>query len=115
MGLAPGTLQVPPLPGALTESRPTATIMDIVPFVNIMPFGLCNSLMNPITAAQTAAALGALTPGACTPTIVAPWAPGSPTVMVGGKPALTMTSRCQCAYGGQVSVTLPGPTREQVA
>ena len=115
MGLAPGSLQIPPLPGVVTEGKPTATIMDFAPFVNVMPFGLCTSLMNPITAAQTAAALGALTPGTCTPTIVGPWAPGSPTVMIAGKPALTMTSRCQCAYGGSVSVVMPGPTREQVA
>ena len=41
--------------------------MDNKPFANILPFGLCTSLANPITAAQTAAALGVLTPGTCTP------------------------------------------------
>ena len=44
--------------------------MDNKPFANILPFGLCTSLANPITAAQTAAALGVLTPGACTPVTV---------------------------------------------
>ena len=64
------------------ESKPPATIMDNQPFVNIMPFGLCTSLANPITAAQTTAALGVLTPGTCTPVIPAPWVPGSPTVLI---------------------------------
>ena len=62
-GLSPGTLNVVPTSAALMENRPPATIMDNVPFVNVMPFGLCTSLANPITAAQTTAALGVLTPG----------------------------------------------------
>lgn len=41
----------------LFENKPAATIMDNVPFKNIMPFGVCTSLANPVTAAQTAAAL----------------------------------------------------------
>ena len=115
MGLAPSTLNVIPAAAVLAENRPLATIMDNIPMVNVAPFGLCTSLANPVTAAQTAAALGVLTPGMCTPVLPAPWAPGSPTVLVGGKPALTMTSKCQCVYGGVISIINPGTTREQVA
>jgi hypothetical protein len=108
-GLSPGTLIA--LPNTtVTENKPTATIFDTKPFVNITPFGLCTSLANPITASQTAAALGVLTPGTCTPVIPAPWVPGSPTVLVGNKPALTNTSQCVCAYGGVITVTMPGAT-----
>ena len=84
------------------ENKPPATITDNKPFVNMMPFGLCTSLANPMTAAQTAAALGVLTPGACTPVIPAPWMPGSPTVLIGNMPALTQTSKCFCVYGGVI-------------
>ena len=60
--------------------------MDNKPFVNILPFGMCMSLANPMVAAATAAALGALTPMPCIPVTPAPWVPGSPTVLVGGMP-----------------------------
>jgi Domain of unknown function (DUF4280) len=42
------------------------------------------------------------------PAIPAPWVPGSPTVLVGGQPALSNASQCLCAYGGVVTVMLPG-------
>lgn len=113
-GIAPGSLIVPPDKMVNAESRPVATIMDNKPYVNITPFGLCNSLSNPITAAQTSAALGVLTPGTCTPVIPAPWAPGSPTVLVKNQPALTETSQCMCAYGGMIRIITATTTREQV-
>ncbi len=114
MGLAPSTLVVLPDKMTIVENMPAATIMDNKPFVNILPFGLCNSLANPITAAQTAAALGVLTPGACIPVIPAPWMPGSPTVLVKNMPALNSTSKCMCAYGGVVSVTVSPAVRTNV-
>ena len=39
---------------------PAANIMDHVPMVNIMPFGMCITPSNPAVAAATAAALGVL-------------------------------------------------------
>lgn len=114
MGVAPGTLTVLPISMVLFENMPVATITDNIPFVNIAPFGVCTSLANPITAAQTAAALGVLTPGACIPVLPAPWVPGVPTVMIGGKPALDMTSKCMCAYGGVIQVINPGATTEML-
>ncbi|HVF14952.1 MAG TPA: DUF4280 domain-containing protein, partial [Acidimicrobiales bacterium] len=80
-GVAPGTLNVLPTG---TNAGPTqvATITDIAPFVNIGPFLLCTSLANPAVATATTAALGVLTPMPCTPVVPAPWAPGSPTVLV---------------------------------
>jgi hypothetical protein len=113
-GMAPSSIVVVPQSRTLVESAPAANIGDNKPFVNILPFGLCNSLANPITAAQTAAALGVLTPGACLPVIPAPWVPGSPTVMIGGLPALNNSSMCMCAYGGVIQVTVPVAVREQI-
>jgi len=108
MGLTPGILNVLPAARCTAGPMAAATVMDNVPFLNILPFGLCRSLLNPAVATATAAALGVLTPMPCTPVIPAPWVPGSPTVLVGGKPALTNTSKCLCAYGGVISITFPG-------
>lgn len=111
-GVAPSVLNVLPDKTTFVEGRPVATIMDNKPFVNVPPFGLCTSLANPITAAQTAAALGVLTPGVCTPVLPAPWVPGSPTVLVRNQPVLTQSSMCQCAYGGVINILNPGATKE---
>jgi hypothetical protein len=113
MGATPSSLTVPPTNMVNAENKPVATIKDNVPFLNISPFGVCMSLANPITAAQTAAALGVLTPGLCTPTTT-PWAPGSPTVTVKGSPALNATSVCMCTYGGVIKVQAPGTVTESI-
>ena len=106
-GVAPGVLNVLPT-GTSAGVAPLATVTDIVPFLNVQPFALCTSLANPAVATATAAALGVLTPMPCTPVIPAPWQPGSPTVQVQGRPALTNVSTCQCAYGGVITITTPG-------
>ena len=46
-GLAPSSLVVLPLNRTYTDQVPDANIMDHVPMVNIMPFGMCTSLANP--------------------------------------------------------------------
>jgi len=94
--------------GTSAGPAPIATIADIAPFVNIGPFTLCTSLANPAVATATAAALGVLTPMPCTPVVPAPWTPGSPTVLVQGRPALTNYSTCLCAYGGLITIVVPG-------
>jgi hypothetical protein len=113
-GAAPSTLSV--LPGrTVVAPAPAATIMDHVPMVNVMPFGMCSSISNPEVAAATSAALGVLTPMPCVPVLPAPWAPGSPTVTIGGLPALTADSTCECAYAGVISILDPGQFAVQVA
>jgi hypothetical protein len=107
-GMAPGTLNVLPTGRVQASNMPAATIMDNKPFVNIVPFGMCTSIANPAVASATAAALGVLTPMPCTPVVPAPWAPGSPTVMIGTFPALTNTSKCVCAYGGMIQILMAG-------
>lgn len=106
-GVAPSALSVLPINRVLTQV-PAASIMDNKPFMNIMPFGVCNSMSNPVVAAATAAALGALTPMPCVPVTPAPWVPGAPTVLIGNMPALSSDSKCMCAWGGVISVIAPG-------
>ena len=108
MGVAPSTLSLLPLRRTLVSGQPAATVTDNVPMINVPPFGLCTSLANPAVAAATAAALGVLTPMPCTPVLPSPWLPGSPTVLVGGLPALNDGSVCACAFGGVIKFLLPG-------
>jgi hypothetical protein len=106
-GVAPSVLNVEPISGVIVTA-PAATIVDMVPFLNIEPFGMCMSEANPEVIAATAAALGVLTPMPCIPVPVAPWAPGSPTVLYGGIPALTDDSICECMWGGVITIDEPG-------
>lgn len=107
-GVAPGTLVVLPTNRVLSGGPPMANVLDNKPLVNILPFGMCTSLANPMVAAATAAALGVLTPMPCIPATTAPWMPGSPTVLVAGAPALTDSSMCMCAYAGVIKPIVPG-------
>ena len=106
-GAAPGSLMVLPLNRTLT-GVPDANIMDNKPMVNVLPFGTCMSLANPMVAAATAAALGVLTPMPCIPMTMAPWVPGSPTVLVGNMPALSDSSKLMCTWGGVIAINVPG-------
>ncbi len=113
-GLAPSALMVA-APRPIVEGRPVATITDIAPGVNIPPFGMCQSLANPTVAAATAAALGVLTPMPCVPVIPAPWIPMAPQTTAGGIPVLVAGSTCVCAFGGSISLTMPGAVRTTAA
>lgn len=112
-GAAPSSLVVLPVNRPLT-GPPDANIMDNKPMMNILPFGMCSSMANPMVAAATAAALGVLTPMPCVPVTPAPWVPGAPTVMVAGMPALNNTSKLMCAYGGVIQIVMPGQTSVMV-
>jgi hypothetical protein len=112
-GAAPSTLVVLPENKTLTGT-PAATIMDDKPIVNIPPFGMCSAPANPVVIAATAAALGVLTPMPCVPATAAPWAPGSPTVLIGNIPALDSTSKVMCNWGGVIQITYPGQATVQI-
>lgn len=112
-GAAPCSLI--PTPGTvLIEGKPAATIMDQLPS-NVPTFGMCLSLSNPAVAAATAAALGVLTPMACTPIPVAPWMPPAAQTLIGGKPALAAGAQTTCAWGGVLQIGFPGSLRTTVA
>ena len=107
-GAAPSTLTVLPTAMVNSSSQPMATIMDNVPMMNVLPFGMCTSLANPQVAAATSAAMGVLTPMPCIPVTTAPWTPGSPTVMVGKKVALNDSSMLMCNWAGVIQISMPG-------
>jgi hypothetical protein len=108
-GTSPSTLTVTPAGQPVQGGgQLVAKITDITPNACIAPFGMCMSLSNPQVAAATSAAQGVLTPQPCIPVTSAPWAPGSPTVSIGGTPALTSDSQCLCMWAGAITITSPG-------
>lgn len=110
-GLAPGQLIIIPEKNVIGGgSAPMATITDNKPMLNILPFGMCNSMANPTVASATAAALGVLTPMPCVPATVLPWMPGHNKVLIGKIPALTHTCKLQCMWGGVIEIISPQPT-----
>jgi hypothetical protein len=113
-GVAPSTFNVLPINRTLTSNMPAANIMDHLPMVNIMPFGMCTTPSNPAVAGATAAALGVLTPMPCVPVTTAPWVPGAVTVLLGGNPALDNTCTLTCTWGGVITVVDPGQMTEQI-
>lgn len=112
-GLMPCPLVVIPST-VMIEGKPAATIMDNKP-PNLATFGMCTSLSNPVVAAATAAALGALTPMPCLPVIAAPWVPPAAQTLIGGKPALAAGAQSMCNWGGVVQIGFPGTVRTTVA
>ena len=98
----------------LTSNMPAGTIMDHVPLVNIMPFGVCYSLANPTVSAATTAALGVLTPMPCVPATPSPWVPGAINVLISNQPALDNTSKLACLWSGVIMVVTPGQTTHDI-
>jgi hypothetical protein len=113
-GMAPSALVVLPVNTTFTGMVPDANIMDHIPMVNIMPFGMCQSLANPMVAAATAAALGVLTPMPCIPMTMSPWVPGAVTVLLGNQPTLDNVSKLNCMWAGIISFIDAGETTVMV-
>jgi hypothetical protein len=84
------------------------TIMDNKPFVNIRPFGQCQSLANPLVAAATAACNGKLQKMPCIPNTTTPWIGGKTRVCICGEPTVLDNSKLTCAWLGIIEVTNAG-------
>lgn len=107
-GMTPSSLVVLPKNLVQTNMVPDANIMDHIPLVNIMPFGMCTAPTNPTVIAATAAALGVPTPMPCIPATPAPWIPGAPTVNLAFFPTLDDTSKLMCTWAGVITFVTPG-------
>lgn len=123
-GAAPAPLTVTSQSTVTGMNMLMGTIMDFPK--PPMTFGVCTCPNNPAVIAATAVQFrvpyqtaiilcnaGYITPAPCIPAC-SPWAPGSPTVIVGGKPALNNSSKCMCAYGGVISVAMTPATTIQI-
>ena len=112
-GTTPSALAILPA-NRVVGATAAASIMDNVPSVNIMPFGQCSTVSNPMVAAATAAAGGTLTPVPCVPATNTPWIVGAPTVMLGNMPALNDASKLMCDWGGVIQINNPGQAQIQL-
>lgn len=109
MGTAPKTMNVLPQNRTLTgNTKPIATVLDIIPMLNIPSFGNCMSIANPMVASATAAALGVLTPQPCIPVPAGTWLPGAKKTSIANSPVLTDNSKLMCAWAGSISILNPG-------
>lgn len=96
-GSLPSILTVLPIHRELDQNQLAANIMDHVPAVNIMPFGVCVKLAGP-----------------CVPATPAPWTPGAVTVLLDKAPALDNISTLICTLGGVITVLNPGQTTTMI-
>jgi len=113
-GSSPSTLTVLPANRTDVAHQPEATILDHIPMVNVMPFGMCLTPSNPQVAAATTAALGVLTPQPCIPVTTTPWTPGVPIVTIANQPALDNISTCSCMWGGLIAILQPGQQTKNI-
>ena len=91
-GGAPTPLKGVPQNRVMGKMGPIANIMDHKGGANVGPFGTC----------------GVIKPPVCVPAISGPWRQGSTSIMIGGFPALTKDSKCQCSVGGEIKFTFEG-------
>lgn len=112
MGTSPANLTVLPVRTVNLTGPPMANISDHKSMVNLAPFGLCRSLAFPPTAAATAAAHGHLTPMPCMHNTPAPWMGGKMDYLIKGQPALLKSCKCQCMWGGTISLVTDGQVGE---
>ena len=92
-GGSPTPLKGIPQNRVMGKMGPIANIMDNKGFANIGPFGTCGVIKPPVCLA---------------PISGKPWSDGSTSIMIGGQPALTKDSKCNCSLGGEISFTFEG-------
>ena len=103
-------LGVLPLPRLFTTKRATGIKTDVIPFVNIVPFGMCKSPTNPAVIAAKAASAGAINFAPCIPVPMGLWKKFSPTVKIMKINALTMDSCLNCMWNGKITPVAPSQT-----
>lgn len=94
--------------GVFVKGKPLMNIMDYIPNVNIMPFGTCGSMQNPVVAAATAANNGVLQRMPCMPMVTMPWLGGKTDKRVDNVPSLLSDSTNMCMFCGQIKVENDG-------
>ncbi|MEY3808549.1 MAG: hypothetical protein RI893_1525 [Pseudomonadota bacterium] len=106
-GAAPSPLMVLPTNHVLV-TMPAANIMDHIPLLNILPFGTCTSIANPMVAAAMAIPPFVLKPMPCIPMTLTPWIAGVPAVLIGNMPALDNGSKLMCCWAGSIGINFAG-------
>ncbi|MCX7746229.1 MAG: DUF4280 domain-containing protein [Clostridia bacterium] len=98
------SFKVPMNHDTFINDKPQGNIMDHKSNVNILPFGKCSSLANPVVAAATAANKGVLKKMPCIPATNTPWINGKTDVLIEDFPALLKSSTVMCMWCGVISI-----------
>ena len=88
----------------ILQDNDIATYKDNRPMENILPFGQCQSILNPKVAVATAANYGRLQPMPCMPKTLKFWLGFKEGLLARGMPVLTDQSLLMCAWGGKITV-----------
>jgi hypothetical protein len=107
-GAAPSPYLTIPIHMEITCIMPASTIIDTMPFLNILPFAICSSKANPMVIAIMAATLGAVQVAPCIPMTFIPWSPPMSNILIGGIPAVDSQAKPKCLWAGSISVLFPG-------
>jgi hypothetical protein len=102
-GSEPSALRIPWGENIWAQS-PLASVTAYLPMIHIHPFGLCYCPDN----ARSNQPDDSSSVLRCIPVINAPWFPGSPTVLIGGRSALNSSSRLRCQKGGVIRIIPAG-------
>lgn len=114
-GAAPMPMTVLPTNRILTSKRPTASMKDVVPFMNIPSFIMCTSKANPAVISIMAATLGAVQMAPCVPAPVGPWLMPSMRVMGSNIPLITTSACVMCMWAGVIKPAVPGQFQSMAA
>lgn len=83
-------------------NQAVVTIADNKPYINILPFPLCSSPMNPAVIAN------GMKPAKCNPKICLKWMNGKQDVHINGELALYNQCKLSCQYGGIIGIAHEG-------
>lgn len=112
---SPSNLSVTTQRKIILEGKPCATIKDNQGNVNIPPFGMCTSMLNPQVASATAAALGVLTPQPCQMLAMGKWMAPKKKILAGNVAFLCSDSKLMCGMGmGEITITSPGQSKVKI-
>ncbi len=114
-GAAPMPMGVLPTNRIMTSKMPTATMKDIVPFLNIPSFVMCTSKANPAVIAVMAATFGAVQQFACIPAPAMPWMMAGMRAPGGKVPLVTKSACTMCMWAGTIAPQAPAQMQASTA
>ena len=114
-GMVPMPMMVLPTNRILTGKMPTASMKDVVPFLNIPSFIMCTSKANPMVIAVMAASFGAVQQAPCIPAPVSPWIMAGMRVPGGKVPLITKSACTMCMWAGTIAPQAPAQFQASAA
>lgn len=96
-----------PIPSNVFTVEPVGSMLDIIPFLNVMTFGICITPTNPMVDAIMIASLGTVDFAPCIPIPIIPKTPAAYNVLRDGIPMAQIESFDLCLWGGLIMTIAP--------